>query len=71
MVDRRLSVPEVAKRLGIGRLSVYRRIWSGELVAEDLRQKTAKKATYRVCESELAAYLDRQRIAHPTVRAAA
>lgn len=70
MPERRLTVKQVAEQLGTGVLSVYRRIWSGEIPAVDLRQPGKGKPTYRVAQSAVDAYLAAHAINQPTRRAA-
>lgn len=66
-----LTVKQAADALGFkDGLAVYRRIWSGELDASDIRRTGAKRAAYRITEASIEAYLERTKISHPKVRAA-
>lgn len=51
-------------------MSVYRRIWSGELEALDIRPRGGKKAQYRITESAWAQYARDHGIRTPERRAA-
>lgn len=53
-----LSVDDVAQRLGVSRLTIYRRIRRGELPASPVGR------TWRIRVSDVDGYLDAQRINH-------
>ncbi|MFC3984948.1 helix-turn-helix domain-containing protein [Streptosporangium jomthongense] len=52
-----LSIPEVAKRLGVHRTTVYDYISDGDLVAVDIARTGAKRIRLRVPEEALRAYI--------------
>lgn len=63
--ERWLTVAEAAERIGMKPLSVYRRIWAGEIKAADMRMRGSDKASYRVAESALQKYLTERVLEHP------
>lgn len=67
-----LTVKEVAERFGSGThiMTVYRRIWAGELAASDVRPKGSRKPEYRVAESALQQYFADRAIKMPARRVA-
>jgi excisionase family DNA binding protein len=60
-MNKLLTPAEVAERLGVDRVTVYRRIWSGDLPA---LKTTAfnKRAVLRVDEAELERWLYGERV---------
>lgn len=70
MPEHRLTVKQVAEQLGTGVLTVYRRIWAGEIEAIDMRMSTGERPTYRVNQSALDAYLQQRQIIKPLRRVA-
>lgn len=52
-----LTILEVAERLRIGKQTVYRLIWGGELGWTDISSKGAKRRRIRVSETALTKYL--------------
>ncbi len=55
---RLLTVAEVAERLGLSPMSVYRRVWAGEIPA--LKLGSTRRAALRIQEDELDAWLYRE-----------
>lgn len=65
--DQWLTIPEVAARLRVSRVTVYRRITSGELNAHRSGPRNAKgRLNLRVSESDLAAYQAGARLGRPS-----
>ncbi|MER7131189.1 helix-turn-helix domain-containing protein [Streptosporangium saharense] len=52
-----LSIPEVAKRLGVHRTTVYDYISDGEIEAIDIARPGAQRVRLRVPETALSAYI--------------
>lgn len=65
-MDRWLKIREAGERTGLGRMTLYRAIQSGDLKASDIRPRGAKKATYRIAESAIEDYMRRHLIQLPT-----
>lgn len=57
--DRRFSVPEAAKRIGVHAETIRRAIRSGELVAH--RDRLAPGGPYRIADSDLRAFVAKRR----------
>lgn len=58
--EQMLTVKRVAARLDVSELTVYRRIWAGEIRWTDTAPRGAKRRSIRVSESALAEYQQRQ-----------
>lgn len=60
MPERYLSTPEVARMLGVGRMTIWRWCKDGTLPASNISKTT--RPLYRIAESAVHAYLEATRV---------
>ncbi len=62
-----LKVDAVAAEMQVGRMTVYRLIWAGDLPATDVG--TSKRPRLRIARADLDDFLRRRRLQPPSTRA--
>jgi excisionase family DNA binding protein len=62
MAEKMLTIEEAGERLGTKRQTTYRLVWSGVLAAVNISRPGAKRPSYRIPESAIAALNPARRV---------
>lgn len=64
-IERDYNLKHAAELLDMSRVTVWRRVVSGEIEATDVRPKGSDKPIYRISESAIVAYRRKRKVVLP------